>query len=406
MSKVLGIIAEYNPLHNGHIYHIQSSKGRTESEYVVAILTGNFTQRGNTSVINKWEKTKIALNNGIDLVIELPTLYSISSAENFSDGAIKILDTLGFVDYLSFGMEASDLSNMQKIAKTLTSEPLKYKRLLRYELDKGLSYSKCVQNAIVNFYEDSSFASYFKGSNNVLALEYLKALRRHKSKIEPIGIKREKVYYNSKRIIDEYASSSGIRQLLMQSSYDDIKKVTPTYSYEVIMDNIKRGTYVKDIQAFSNIIFYKLRNMSLEQIRNLPEVSEGLENSIKNEAKETNNLITFINNIKSKRYSQNRIQRILLYALLDITAKDMEISKKVIPYVRVLGFTQKGKKLLSEINWRANTITSVKRFEESNINKKYKTMLDIDKRATDVYTLGYKNNSRCGLDYTKRLIIL
>ena len=204
MSKVLGIIAEYNPLHNGHVYHIQSSKARTESEYVVAILTGNFTQRGNTSVFNKWEKTKMALNNGIDLVIELPTLYSISSAENFSDGAIKILDALGFVDYLSFGMEASDLTNMKKIAKTLTSEPLRYKKLFRYELDKGLSYSKSVQNAIVNYYEDSSMANYFKGSNNTLALEYLKALRRHRSKIEPVGIKREKVYYNSKKIIDEY----------------------------------------------------------------------------------------------------------------------------------------------------------------------------------------------------------
>ena len=146
--------------------------------------------------------------------------------------------------------------------------------------------------------------------------------------------------------------------------------------------------------------------MSLEQLRNIPEVSEGLENALKNEARETNSLITLVNNIKSKRYSQNRIQRILLYILLDITVKDMEMSKKTIPYIRVLGFNENGRKLLSEINWRANTITSVKRFEESNINKKYKTMLDIDKRATDIYTLGYQNNSVCGLDYTKRVIIV
>ena len=192
----------------------------------------------------------------------------------------------------------------------------------------------------------------------------------------------------------------------MKSAYSDIKKVTPQYSYEVLMENIKAGTYVKDIQTFSNIIFYKLRNMSLEQLRNIPEVSEGLENALKNEARETNSLITLVNNIKSKRYSQNRIQRILLYILLDITVKDMEMSKKTIPYIRVLGFNENGRKLLSEINWRANTITSVKRFEESNINKKYKTMLDIDKRATDIYTLGYQNNSVCGLDYTKRVIIV
>lgn len=406
MSKVLGIIAEYNPLHNGHIYHLQSAKSQTESDYVVAILTGNFTQRGNTSLLNKWEKTNVALRNGVDLVIELPTIYSISSAENFANGAIKILDTIGIVDYLAFGMENPDLTNMLKIAKTLTSEPSKYKKLLNFELDKGLSYSKSVQNAIMHFFGDASYADYFKGSNNVLAIEYLKALRKNKSKITPIGIKREKVYYNSNKIIDEFASSSGIRRLLMRSDYADIRKVTPKYSYEVLMENIKNGTYVKDIQSFSNIIFYKLRNMSLDQLRNVPEVSEGLENALKNEARETNNLITFVNNVKSKRYSQNRIQRILLYILLDITIKDMEMSKKVIPYIRVLGFNESGRKLLSEINWRANTITSVKRFEESNINKKYKTMLDIDKRATDIYTLGYQNNSVCGLDYTKRVIIV
>ncbi len=406
MSKVLGIIAEYNPLHNGHIYHLQSAKSQTESDYVVAILTGNFTQRGNTSLLNKWEKTKVALKNGVDLVIELPTIYSISSAENFASGAIKILDIIGIVDYLAFGMENPDLTNMLKIAKTLTTEPSKYKKLLNFELDKGLSYSKSVQNAIMHFYGDASYADFFKGSNNVLAIEYLKALRRNKCKITPIGIKREKVYYNSNKIIDEFASSSGIRRLLMRSDYADIRKVTPKYSYEVLMENIKNGTYVKDIQSFSNIIFYKLRNMTLEQLRNVPEVSEGLENALKNEARETNNLITFVNNVKSKRYSQNRIQRILLYILLDITIKDMEMSKKVIPYIRVLGFNESGRKLLSEINWRANTITSVKRFEESNINKKYKTMLDIDKRATDIYTLGYQNNSVCGLDYTKRVIIV
>ena len=316
------------------------------------------------------------------------------------------MDIIGIVDYLAFGMENPDLTNMLKIAKTLTTEPSKYKKLLNFELDKGLSYSKSVQNAIMHFYGDASYADYFKGSNNVLAIEYLKALRRNKCKITPIGIKREKVYYNSNKIIDEFASSSGIRRLLMRSDYADIRKVTPKYSYEVLMENIKNGTYVKDIQSFSNIIFYKLRNMSLEQLRNVPEVSEGLENALKNEARETNNLITFVNNVKSKRYSQNRIQRILLYILLDITIKDMEMSKKVIPYIRVLGFNESGRKLLSEINWRANTITSVKRFEESNINKKYKTMLDIDKRATDIYTLGYQNNSVCGLDYTKRVIIV
>ena len=122
MSKVLGIIAEYNPFHNGHLYHLEASKKLTDADYTVAIISGNFTQRGSTSIVDKWSKTKMALKNGIDLVIELPVLYSISSAENFADGAIKILNSLGIVDYLSFGAETSDISILNNIANILCSE--------------------------------------------------------------------------------------------------------------------------------------------------------------------------------------------------------------------------------------------------------------------------------------------
>lgn len=136
LSKVVGIIAEYNPLHNGHSYHIQNTKAQTGADFVVAVMTGNFTQRGNTSVVNKWEKAKMALNGGVDLVIELPTIYSISSAENFANGAVKILNTLGIVDAISFGMEANDISTLNNIANVLNSEPPEYKTLLEHELGK------------------------------------------------------------------------------------------------------------------------------------------------------------------------------------------------------------------------------------------------------------------------------
>ncbi len=145
--------------------------------------------------------------------------------------------------------------------------------------------------------------------------------------------------------------------------------------------------------------------MSLKEIANLPDVTEGLENLIKDMANKTNNLITLINGIKSKRYTQTRIQRILLYALLGITKKDMELSKKMIPYVRVLGCSNNGKILLSQINKKAKVITSLKKFEDNNKNKKITKFLELDKRATDIYTLGYKNNSKAGLDYTKGLIL-
>ena len=414
MSKVVGIIAEYNPFHNGHSYHIQNTKAQTGADFVVAVMTGNFTQRGNTSVINKWEKTKMALNGDADLVIELPTIYSVSSAENFANGAVKILNELGIVDTISFGMEANDVSTLNNIANVLVNEPPEYKTILEHELGKGNSFPKARENALMMYLNDiKRYANVVKGSNNILAIEYLKALKKQKSSIVPFGVKREKVYYNSTKIIDEYASATGIRNLLLHNQLEEVRKVVPAKSYSILLNNLRQGTYVLDIIAYNDEIIYKLRSMTVKQIANLPDVSEGLEYLIKEVSNKTNNLIELINGIKSKRYTQTRIQRILLYALLGITKKDMEMSKKITPYIRVLGCSEKGKILLSQINSKAKVITSLKKYEVSNKNKRFcigkqKTlnrMLEIDKMATDIYTIGYKKDSKAGLDYTKGLIL-
>ena len=415
MSKVVGIIAEYNPFHNGHSYHIQNTKAQTGADFVVAVMTGNFTQRGNTSVINKWEKTKMALNGDADLVIELPTIYSVSSAENFANGAVKILNESGIVDTISFGMEADDVSTLNNIANVLVNEPPEYKTILEHELGKGNSFPKARENALMMYLNDiKRYANVVKGSNNILAIEYLKALKKQKSSIVPFGVKREKVYYNSTKIIDEYASATGIRNLLLHNQLEEVRKVMPSKSYSILLNNLRQGTYVLDIIAYNDEIIYKLRSMTVKQIANLPDVSEGLEYLIKEVSNKTNNLIELINGIKSKRYTQTRIQRILLYALLGITKKDMEMSKKITPYIRVLGCSEKGKILLSQINSKAKVITSLKKYEVSNKNKRFcigkqKTlnrMLEIDKMATDIYTIGYKKDSKAGLDYTKGLILL
>lgn len=414
MSKVVGIIAEYNPFHNGHSYHIQNTKAQTGADFVVAVMTGNFTQRGNTSVINKWEKTKMALNGDADLVIELPTIYSVSSAENFANGAVKILNELGIVDAISFGMEADDISTLNNIANVLVNEPPEYKAILEHELGKGNSFPKARENALMMYLNDiKRYANVVKGSNNILAIEYLKALKKQKSSIVPFGVKREKVYYNSTKIIDEYASATGIRNLLLHNQLEEVRKVMPSKSYSILLNNLRQGTYVLDIIAYNDEIIYKLRSMTVKQIANLPDVSEGLEYLIKEVSNKTNNLIELINGIKSKRYTQTRIQRILLYALLGITKKDMEMSKKITPYIRVLGCSEKGKILLSQINSKAKVITSLKKYEVSNKDKRFcigkqKTlnrMLEIDKMATDIYTIGYKKDSKAGLDYTKGLIL-
>ena len=410
MSRVLGIIAEYNPFHNGHLYHIAKSKQETGAQYVVAVISGNFVQRGNTSIVNKWIKAKMALSNGVDLVIELPTIYSISSAENFAEGAIKILNSLGVVDTVSFGMEAKDISTLNNIANVLYTEPKEYVTMLSHELKKGNSFPKARENALMMYLNDiKRYANVMAGSNNILGIEYLKAMKKTKSTIIPIGIKREKVLYNDKYIVDEFASATAIRKMLMTKELDGISKVMPRSSYIQLGEELKIGHYVIDISRFEKEIIYMLRRMSIEEIANLPDVSEGLENSIKNAANSCNTLNELVNIIKTKRFTQTRIQRILLYGLLGITKKKMETSRKVTPYVRVLGFNNKGKELISEmmrLNPKLNVVTSVKKYIDTVANKNLKGMLETDILATNVYTLGYYSDSYANLDYTRKIEIL
>ena len=410
MATVLGIIAEYNPFHNGHLYQIEEAKKQTGAEYVVAIISGNFTQRGNTSLINKWAKAQMALENGVDIVLELPTIYSISSAENFAEGAIKILDSLKIVDTLCFGTETADFAALNNIANVLHNEPKEYIAILNHELGKGISYPKARENALMMYLNDiKRYANILSGSNNILAIEYLKALKRLKSDMIPFSIQRKKVYYNDERIIDEFASSTAIRKLIATEQYAEVRKVVPMSSYMLLKEKIEKGNYVIDIIKFEKEILYNLRKMTVKQIAELPDVTEGLEYAIKNAANSCNSLLELVNIIKSKRYTQTRIQRILVYALLGITKKDMANARKVIPYARVLGFNKNGREMLSDIcsiNPRINMITSVKKYEDQNINKVLREMLEKDIFATNVYTLGYEDDSWANLDYTNKLVIV
>lgn len=410
MATVLGIIAEYNPFHNGHLYQIEEAKRQTGAEYVVAIISGNFTQRGNTSLVNKWTKAQMALENGVDIVLELPTVYSISSAENFAQGAIKVLESLRIVDTLCFGTETGDFAALNNIANVLYHEPKEYSAILNHELGKGISYPKARENALMMYLNDiKRYANILSGSNNILAIEYLKALKKLKSEIKPFPIERKKVYYNDEKIVDEFASSTAIRKLVALEQYDDLRKVMPRNSYMLLKEEIRKGSYVLDLIKYEKEILYTLRKMNIKEIADLPDVSEGLEHAIKNAANSCNSLLEFVNIVKSKRYTQTRIQRILVYVLLGITKKDMENSKKVIPYARVLGFNSKGKEMLSDIcniNPKIQMITSVKKFTEQNNNKILKEMLEKDIFATDIYTLGYEADSWANLDYTNKLIII
>ena len=409
MSKVIGIIAEYNPFHNGHLYHLQKSLQLTHSSYSVAVISGNFTQRGSTSLVDKWAKTEIAIKNGIDLVLELPLLYSISSAENFAEGAIKILDSLKVVDYISFGSESGDISTLNMIADILYKEPKAYKNILSHELSKGLSFPKARENALLMYLNDiRRFSNVLSSPNNILGIEYLKALKKLKSPIIPVTIERYNAGYHDTTYNGNVASATAIRNIVKNNGWDILRKVVPENTFSTLLENIKVGHIVPDLSTFEKQIIYNLRKMSLQEIAELPDVSEGLENAIKNAANSCNSVVEFLNIIKSKRYTNTRLQRILLYALLGITKKDIVLSKKAIPYIRVLGFNNKGKYLISEVaraNPKLEIITSVKKYMDTSNNKNSRYMLEKDIWATNVYTIGYEYDSWNNLDYTHKLII-
>lgn len=310
MSKVLGIVAEYNPFHNGHLYHLEQSKKETSASYTVAIISGNFTQRGSTSLIDKWSKAESAIKNGVDLVLELPVLYATSSAENFAEGAIKILDSLKVVDYISFGAETADLDVLDKIADVLYTEPKEYKSLLSHELSKGLSFPKARENALMMYLNDiRKYMNVISSPNNILGIEYLKALKKYKSAIKPVAISRFEVGYNDVSYSGNVASSTAIRNMVKNNGFQIINKLMPESSYSLLVQNIKLGHVVPDLSFFEKEIIYNLRKMDVSEIAEIADVSEGLEFAIKNAANSCNSLVEFLNIIKSKRYTRYKTSK-------------------------------------------------------------------------------------------------
>lgn len=406
MSGILAVVSEYNPFHNGHLKHLAYSKQLTKADFSIAIITGNFVQRGDTSLIDKWTKAEMALKAGFDIVIELPTIYAISSAENFAEGAIKILNNLGIVDYLSFGSELGEISPLNDLANLLYKEPKELSVLINQYVKTGISYPKAREMALMQFLGNSQkHKQALNHPNNILGIEYLKALKKYRSPIRPITIKREYSEHNSATIKKGIASSTAIRTLLQKKK--NIHTLVPFETYELLENCIEEGKIVPSLAVFEKEIIYTLRRMTLSEIANLPDVSEGLENRIKMAANNYNHIDELINNINTKRFTQSRIQRILLYALLNISQKDMNQSRKATPYVRVLGFNKHGKKIVSAIakqNPKTHVIISVKKFMENNSDSRLQNMLAKDILATNIYTLGYQNGGIANLDYTHKIV--
>ncbi len=402
--KVLGIIAEYNPFHNGHLYHLQASKALIGADCVVVVMSGNFTQRGEPAVVDKWARTEMALLCGVDLIIELPVPYAMSSAEYFALGAVKLLDSLGAIDSISFGSESGDLDSLSEIAAIITEEPPDYKAVLKESLSLGNSFPAARQKALSACLKakhgKDTLSNSLKSPNNILAIEYLKALKRLNSTITPITISRVGNDYSSVELTGKISSASSIRNVLSNKPWQAAKELLissmPSSSMTILEREIELGKGPIFPSDFTFPLLSTLRSMSADEISALPYMEEGLENRIRIAAKNSGSYQALLDNICTKRYPITRIQRIL-FSLLTGLKKDMFEAFNTVggpAYIRILGFNDTGRRLLSAIKGKTGlpVVTKTADFKNSMLAN-VSEMLRLEANATDQYVLGCKNPS-------------
>ena len=386
-KKVLGIIAEYNPFHNGHKYHIDEAKAKVNPDITICAMSGNFVQRGEPAIFNKFSRAKVATKNGIDIVFEIPTYFAVSTAENFAYSAVNLLKNAG-VTHLAFGVESDDINKLNEIATLLINEPDEYKIELKKHLDKGISFAAARDNAVAKFIPNKLL----KSPNNILAIEYLKAIKYFNADIIPVPIKRTVGYYDD-NIKNDIASATKIRELIKVGTF--YETLVPSNS---IVSNIP--VFFDD---FNNELIYKLKSSSPAQLAQLPDVVEGLENRMITSIC-SNNIDDFISKITTKRYTLSRIRRILISLLLDIKTDDLIEFKNngYAEYLRILAMSSEGKKYLRDINKTSNlpVITSVKNFLNTASDKQ-KKMLEKDILASNIYSL--ISNDEYNIDFKNRL---
>lgn len=379
---ITGIITEYNPFHKGHEYHLKNAKSDTNADGIICVMSGNFMQRGIPGILDKWKRAEMALQNGVDLVLELPVVYALSSAEHFAFGSVSLLNSLGIVDNLYFGSEEGRIDILQNISSTLVNEPLEYKRLLKNHLDSGLPFHSSRANALNEYLNSSDVLNVLANSNNILGIEYIKALIQLQSKIIPKTLKREGSSYNDIDLSYAYSSATSIRNHLKENSLKELINILPKASYDILC-KLSNANYpfIFEEDMFKYIKYKLLTNEN--SLLKLPDISEGLENKILKEILNADSLKELILNSKSKRYTYTRISRILTQSFLNLEEFDLlKLYKMPAPYARVLGFNSNGRAMLKNIKSKGsiNLITKVPR---NNLSDHMK----IDILGTKAYSL-------------------
>ena len=388
--KILGIIAEYNPFHFGHQYQLEQAKIQSGADAIVVVMSGFFTQRGIPAIINPWQRAKSAIAHGADLVLMLPTVFSLHHADLFAQGGVSILNQLPDLEWISFGAESDDLPALQEIA-TVLEHDIDLQSLAKSGHKQGGNFGKTQTEALEQHPRLHALSSHLKSPNNILAVAYLKAMQHYSSTLQPICIPRIGAGYLDD-ILQPLASATALRSALREGQ--NLKEYLPQASYDVISEEVLRGRLLLTPEAFAPQILSMLHRSTAQDLRQLPETNEGLENKwIAN--RNSKSLAELIQRVKSKRYPYSKLQRSLFQLLLGITKDDIPNRDKHLPYAMVLAFNTKGQKILA--NWRdSSPITLVTRpsRQSASLEEYGQRLLEIDRRASELWNLALPIEAR------------
>ena len=387
---------------------IAEAKKKAGADRVVVVMSGSFVQRGEPAIFDKWTRTEAALKNGVDMVLELPVLFAASNAETFARAAVRTLEETGIVDVLCFGSESGDLHSMQEAARLMENETEEFQKLLKEQLDEGLSYPAARAKALETVSQINS--EILSQPNHILGLEYLKALERYNCTMEPMTIKREGDY-NSPSLTDGFASAAAIRKALAEDRSTEAMPQLPENVHDVYNKALSLGTAPVFWDELAPALHYKLRMSSADEIKEIAEVVEGLENRILHSIDSCYDMKDVVDYIKTKRYTRTKIQRILLHILLDIKEREVSYFMNLpkMPYIRVLGFQKENSGILADLteNAKCPVLTNLKKAPEI-LNEDGLALLALEKTATDLHALAYPNPiyRAPNQDFTKPLVIL
>ncbi len=417
--KVAGIIAEYNPFHNGHAYHIEEVRKKTGADYIIAIMSGNFVQRGGPAIVDKYTRAKMALLAGADLILELPVIAATASAETFARCGVAILNAIGVVTHLGFGCETEDLKLLDQLATLFAGEPSEYQELLSSFVKKGLSYPAARASAAAAYLESIGLGNVntveeaLNNPNNILAIEYLKAIKQLGSSMKPCPILRQGNGYHDQTATGSYGSATAIRKEILASEYSLIhnflKQQIPACCADVLSDAIKSVGPVTE-NDFSGLLHYKLC-LEKNDFLDYADVRDELANRILNLQENYTSFSCFIEDLKTKNMTYTSISRGLLHILLDIKKTDMEILSQLnyAPYIRILGFRKASSLLLNELKHSHIPVIAQLAKDQKDLEDLALRVLELDISSAHIYnvikgTKGSPNN--CKNEYRTPLIYI